>query len=293
MMLKDAAADQPKPSQFLDYKDFLKALYDFRKRTSAHYSYVKFSEELGLGAGNVAWLIINNQRQLTRNSSQKIMDALQLKGVEKQYFQTMILYTQAKDSKSIDQHLQKMVSLKSRCVETASDEMVLRFYSQWHHATVFEMVGLDNFVSDPKWIRAKLNFVLSEKEVLDSLQMLEDLKLIVYDETRRRHVKIVADFETKSEVLGLGVIQYHKTMIELGKLSIEQLSAEERDIGAVTVAVSPEGIERIKAEVQAFRRYLMLIASQYAHPSEIMQINIQAFSLTHADPESRKAHDHD
>ncbi len=292
-MVNESSKNKIKPSQFLDYKDYLRALYQQQKDLRPNFSFVQFSEDLGLGPSNVSWLIINNQRRLTRNTSEKIIEALHLKGYEKQYFQTMMLYTHAKDSKTTDELLLKLVSLKGRCVDSATDEQVLKFYSQWHHAIVFEMVGLDNFSSDPSWIRSKLNFVLSEREVLESLHILEELQLIKRDEQAGRHVKVTADFETESEVLGLGVIQYHKKMIELGKSSIEQLDAKERDIGAVTVAITAEGIDRIKQEVQAFRRYLMFIASQYGQPTEIMQINIQAFTLTHTDSKSSEAPDHE
>jgi uncharacterized protein (TIGR02147 family) len=71
-------------------------------------------------------------------------------------------------------------------------------------------------------------------------------------------------------------------MIDLGKSSIEKLTPEHRDIGAVTVAVSQEGFQRIKKEVEEFRSYLMFLASQYgADANDLVQVNLQAFLLTH------------
>jgi uncharacterized protein (TIGR02147 family) len=110
--------------------------------------------------------------------------------------------------------------------------------------------------------------------------MLETMSLIRFDSELNRHVKTVNDFETQSEVVDLGAAQFHKKMIDLGKSSIENLPPDERDIGAVTIAVSPNGLKRIKQEVQAFRNYLMFIASQDQEASEMMQVNIQAFALT-------------
>ncbi len=50
----------------------------------------------------------------------------------------------------------------------------------------------------------------------------------------------------------------------------------------MTVAVNGPGFQRIKHEVEAFRSYLMFVASQYSNEaSKIMQINVQAFLLTH------------
>ena len=270
-----------KPSRFLDYKLYLKAMYQERKDADAHYSYVLFSEDLGLGPSNVSWLIINGQRKLTRNTSEKIIEELGIKGYEKQYFQIMIRYTHAKDSADLDDLLRQLVDLKARCVDNTADGMVLKFYSQWQHAVLFEMIGLDGFNSDIKWIQDKLNFHLTAKEIEDSLAILQELGLIHFDADKKNYVKTVKDFETKAEVPPIGVVQYHKKMIDLGKSSIENLKAEHRDIGAVTVAVSPSVQERIKKEIQAFRSYLMFIASQSIEPTDIMQINIQAFSLTH------------
>ena len=269
-----------KPSQFLDYKEYLSALFQFGKNTNPNYSYVRFSAEIGLGQGNVAWLIVNDQRRITNNTMYKIIEALELKGYERQYFQTLVAYTNAKEPKKIDALLQKLVYLKSRCLENTTDEQVLKFYSHWYHAIIFEMVGMQKFSSDPEWIRKKLNFSLSEKEVLGSLKVLEDLGLIAFDTEKGRHIKLKKDFETASEVQVLGVMQFHKKMIELGKASIDQLPREQRDIGAVTLAVTPEGRLLIKQEVQAFRRYLMFLGSQFVEPSEIVQVNIQAFTLT-------------
>ncbi len=269
-----------KPSGFVDYKPYLEAIYQSEKAARPNYSYVIFSYELGLGTGNVSWLVIKGQRKLTRNTSEKVIQALGLRGYEKQYFETMVLYTHATKPEDLDKYLQKLVSLKGRCVGNTPDEQILRFCSQWHHAVIFELVGVSQFKSDPKWIQGKLNFHLSEREIQESLSMLETMSLIKFDEDKKRHVKLVNDFETQSEVVALGAAQFHKQMIDLGKSSIENLPDHERDIGAVTIAVSPNGLQRIKQEVQAFRKYLMFIASQDQDASEMMQVNIQAFALT-------------
>lgn len=273
-----------KPSSFVDYKAYLGAVYEAQKQVRPSYSYVSFSAELGLGVGNVAWLIINGQRKLTANTTAKVIQGLGLKGYEKQYFEKMVLYTHASKPQELDKILQKLVSLKSHCVDNATDEQVLEFYSQWHHAVIFELVGISNFSSDPKWIQSKLNFHLPTREIQASLAVLEKLGLIRFDAEKGRHVKLTNDFETMSEVVDLGVVQFHKKMIDLGKSSIENLPADQREVGSVTIAVSPAGLQRIKKEIQAFRSYLMFIASQDVDVSDVMQVNIQAFSLSQTEP---------
>ncbi len=286
-MALEFAMSQHRPSQFLDYRVYLEALFQAEKSVRERYSYKEFSEEIGLGASNVAWLIIHGQRKLTRNTFQKLTETLGVKGAERRYLEVLMKYTHASEPKNLDFFLKKLVEIRSSCLGNADDERTLKFYSEWQHAIIFEMIGLQDFQSNPRWIREHLNFELTDRQILDSLSVLEGLRLIRYDSTLGRHIKLVQDFSTDSEVLGLGVVQFHKQMIDLGKSSMEKLSPDLRDIGAVTVAVSDEGFQRIKREVEDFRSYLMFLASQYGTgANELVQVNLQAFLLTH--PHSKR-----
>jgi uncharacterized protein (TIGR02147 family) len=100
---------------------------------------------------------------------------------------------------------------------------------------------------------------------------------------------VAADFETKSEVPGVGIIRFHQKMIDLAKESIDTVPYQDREIGAVTVAVSSEGMEVIKKTIQSFRKYLMFLASDYAIDSDtVLQLNFQMFPIAMTGDKKRK-----
>jgi hypothetical protein len=56
-MIRRLAAALP-PSAFIDFGRYLESVYSQSKSELSRYSYKDFSKDLGLGAGNSAWLIM-------------------------------------------------------------------------------------------------------------------------------------------------------------------------------------------------------------------------------------------
>ena len=136
-MALDFACSRHRPSQFLDYRVYLEALFQAEKSVRERYSYKEFSEDIGLGASNVAWLIIHGQRKLMRNTFQKIAEAIDLKGAERRYLEVLMKYTHASNPQDLDTYLKKLVDIRSSCLGNAQDERTLKFYSEWQHAILF------------------------------------------------------------------------------------------------------------------------------------------------------------
>ena len=83
-------AQQVRPSRYIDYKAYLKDLYTQVKKHFGRYSYIKFTEELGLGHCNAMYLIIHGKRPLTVKAAKRSCKPLGLIGVERQYFLKLV-----------------------------------------------------------------------------------------------------------------------------------------------------------------------------------------------------------
>ena len=118
-------------------------------------------------------------------------------------------------------------------------------------------MSLKALLLEPEWISQKLNQRITPEQAAQSLETLVSLGLIKFDQSKGKHVKEKEDFETNSQVNDMGVVQFHRKMIDLAKVAIDNLPPEEREIVAVTLALDSEGKKRIKKEVEAFSHYLM------------------------------------
>jgi uncharacterized protein (TIGR02147 family) len=69
-------------------------------------------------------------------------------------------------------------------------------------------------------------------------------------------------------------------MIDLAKSAMDQIPAEERDISAVTLAVSQKLREQFTQEFIELSKRFLILAESETDPDEIIQINLQLFPLS-------------
>ena len=67
-------------TRFIDYRDYLKALYERAKSEIHRYSYLEFASDLSFSRSNVIRLIIVGERPLTDKSAAKIANRLIILG---------------------------------------------------------------------------------------------------------------------------------------------------------------------------------------------------------------------
>ena len=125
-----------KPSGYLDYREYLGAVYQLLKEHHENYSYIKFTEYVGLGACNVMYSIIHGNRSLTSKSAQKVAAHLGLTHKERIYFLNMIALGQAKDGNSGHRALEKLWDIKAQALPTALDRHHLEFFRDWYNGAI-------------------------------------------------------------------------------------------------------------------------------------------------------------
>lgn len=268
------------PSQFLSAISFLTRLFEETKRLSKRYDYAIFSEDIGTGKGNGAWMLLNNKRPLSTKVGQKIAAAIGLRGKEKEYFHGLVDYDIAYRKGGGDAELKRLLQLKADLAPSPTESHLLDLYNEWYHAVIFELCGVEDFQNDPNWIAKALNFPLTTAQIEESLTVLTNLGLIQLNADATRYVKVKDDLDTGHLVPGIGVMRFHSEMLDLAKSAMDYVPAEEREIGAVTMNVSSEGAEAIRAAVRQFREYLMYLGSKHRIGNDLVQINIQVFPLT-------------
>jgi uncharacterized protein (TIGR02147 family) len=85
---------------------------------------------------------------------------------------------------------------------------------------------------------------------------------------------------TGSEARRRAIAEYHRTMIESAKTSIDLVPSDERDISALTLCMSEGGLLRLKQRIQSFRKELLSLAAENQDGEQVVQLNMQLFPLT-------------
>ena len=273
------ASKKVSPCDFLDYSLYLSTLYSFMKNNAKPYNYNLFAVDLGFSSTNIIHQIISGYRALSAKSAQKIISALHLEKKEKKYLLALVEYGNAKHSKK-HELFENLLEIKKTVVSSELDRDMLQYFSSWYHPVIREMVGLDNFQSDPSWISNTIVPKLPLEKVEESLALLLRLKFIVYDADRGKYLQTQERISTGTKVKGMGLLSYHQQMLDMSKKSLTQTKAKRRNLNAITVSCNEQVAQQLKSKINMFLLELLDQAETSTEKDQVYQINMQLFPFT-------------
>ena len=110
-----------------DYCDFLALVFAAAKAEYPSYSYVRYSEDLGVGSANAQSIIVG-RRKLTLKAAERLCEALTMTGVQKRYFLNLVEQKRAKSTTERDSIFDERLELKQRLLPTELDRKQLAFF---------------------------------------------------------------------------------------------------------------------------------------------------------------------
>jgi len=277
--LKEIVKKDVKPSSYLDYRLFFKALYEHRKEVG-EYSYQKFAEDLGFKATTVMHQIVHGYRPLTDKAAVSIVEKLDLEAAEARYLSALVSFCNAKTSVKREEFFQKLQTLKKKTLPDELDKDMLEYFSVWYNAVIWELIGTQGFQPDVNWIAKRIIPNLKPAQVKTSLELLERLKLIVFDPELQTYRQTKDRVSTGHRIKGMALVSYHSSMIDHAKAALTSISGKRRDVSAVTVSVNEETAKKMRAMIHTFQLQLLDEADRDGVGDEIYQINIQLFPFT-------------
>ncbi|MEZ4741944.1 MAG: TIGR02147 family protein [Bdellovibrionota bacterium] len=266
-------------TQYLSYRDFLHALFKTIKK-NRKYSYYQFSKDLGLSHSNVLWLVVSGRRKLIKPTANKIATALNLNATDKKYLLFLVDYNNTASPDKREAVFKKLISLRRNQLVDDEDQNVLKYLSEWYHPVIRELVGLDNFNSDPEWICSRLNVRLLPNDIKKSLNLLEKLELIAFDQTKNRFVQTNGQVMPDRNIANVGAIRFHQKMCEIARDSIALVPAERREINSLTVSVTEETAMEMSTILYKACQDIMKLENKCRNKDQVFQINMHLFPMT-------------
>ncbi len=281
MKLIIAIASRVSVSRFLDYREYLQAVYEAIKQEIGKYSYLNYSDDLGFSRTNVLHLIIKGRRPLTSKAAIRIADVLQLQAKERKYFEDLVAYHNSRDSVQRELLFQELLELKTKEVK-AEDSLLaqLEFFTEWFHSAIYELSFTASFTADPKQLASMLTPRIRPEQARKSLELLERLGLISRDQETGTYKPTHSRISTGDEIASLAITRYHQKMIDLGKESLTSIHAQARDVSSVSIAIPSSLLPEVKKEISLFRKKLLNMAEQASNADVVYQTNIQFFPLS-------------
>lgn len=265
--------------RYLDYRALLRDFYADRKAHGRGFSFRAFSRRAGLGSPNHLKRVMEGERNLTAETAQRFADACGFTGKEALYFCELVTFTQARTTAERQASYEALSSYRGYRRAQKLDVAQAAYHSHWYVPAIRELAAGPGFRADASWIAGRMLPPISEEEAERALQTLIDLGLLVRD-GEGRLVQAEAVVSTGPETAGVHIVNYHQAMMQQAIASIDRVARTDRDISALTLCVSREGLQRIKQRVQEFRRELVGMERADGRGQIVVQVNFQLYPLT-------------
>ncbi|MCB0385756.1 MAG: TIGR02147 family protein, partial [Bdellovibrionales bacterium] len=282
------AFQSPVLSEYTDFRQFLSDFYEFKKKTLSSavrpYSYAAFSASADIKSPNYLKLIIEGQRNLSMDMVKKFARALGLSKEEAREFKALVLYGQARDPLERNRYLKALSELRVK-KQIRSGEINTEAWDKvpgWVSWVIYALADQRGVDFDPVQLRRTLR----DRVSVDEIKRAIDLLLESGELKRNEEGEITKGRELVNGYESIPVAMVRKIQAELIYLGLESLFQDdptEREVGALTMALTKEEFEKIKFEVRQLKKRLLKdikVSRSQSKGERVYQLNIQLFPVS-------------
>jgi uncharacterized protein (TIGR02147 family) len=268
----------PSIYNYFNYREYLHDYFIEQKQFQNKLTHRLILEKMGITSTGFLANVISGKKNMNLEMSKKLGKIINLASREQRYLVRLVLYTQSKSIEEKKKYLDQLLAMRKSDLMYISDTQ-FSIFSKWYYVYIRDLLCFYDFKSDYEALAAKLEPPVSPDEAKEAIHDLEKMGFIKKDENGfyRPLEKIISSGD---ETHSVQLANFQLTTMDLAKRSLKNHPAEKRDISFVTLTLSSETFLKVKSEVQAFRKKLLLTAKDEENPDRIYQCNIQLFPVT-------------
>lgn len=262
---------------YLDFREFLRDCYQAKKEENRAFSYRYIAAKVGLDSGAIS-RILSGERNLHPEMARSLAAVFGLDEPEKEYFEILVLFGQAKSLTEKNPFLERIFRLRGTKV-SALEERQYVFYRKWYHLALRELLNFHPFEGDYNKLARMLRPAITTAEARRAIRLLLDIGLLERDEKGKLRVT-EALITSGDGIRAVYMNNLHLTMAELAARAFPSLEPRERDFSGLTFGLSAQGFAKVQAKTKEFRRELLEIVKHDQGADCVYRMNLQLFPVS-------------
>lgn len=242
-------SEKPQLRSYLNVHHYLADLYKYRKANEAGFSYETWSQELNINNRSFLRQIVIGRRTLTEKVTQIFCDRLNLQGVDREFFELLVSYSNCKNQKQRNLFGQKLMLLMKQDFQQTEIQNYYELVSTPLYPKILTLLTFRDIPKDSNSLAMLLGVPVDD--VRKGLEKLYSLGLIeLNEETQQwkateRQVKV-------PDVVGDGaLLDYHSESLKEA-IAARNLSKDQRRYKAVLLPLNPQEFSEFLADMQVF-----------------------------------------
>jgi uncharacterized protein (TIGR02147 family) len=270
------AMEKPNIFNFMDFREFLRAYFDFCKLSDPGFSMRTFLGKIShsLSSSGVLSAVIAGRRPLGAAFRLKLAKTMDLKDKEQQYFKLLVQFNQAKDMEEKNQLFRELSRFRESKAKQVSQGQY-NFYSKWYYLVVWCYFGMVRDQKNPHEIARRIYPALTAAQVEESVRVLLELGLI--KRLANGYAPTENHVTTEKEVADLIANQHHKEFIGMAGRMLDEVPAHMRQFNTLVFSISKPAFETVKERIETFQEELREILSHDQGEEMIYALNMQLY----------------
>jgi uncharacterized protein (TIGR02147 family) len=265
--------------EYVDYRFFLTDYISLQKSCNKNFTYRAFARKAGLSP-SLLIDVLSKRQNLTTEAMRKYTGAMGLTIKEIAYFKALVGFNNADTNTEKNKYFGEMVRLRGRSAVKFLDSKQYEYFSKWYNPVIREMMVHIGMGEDPEAISRMLVPYVSPAKIRRSIALLKELGLVYQSSDGEWHAldKVIS---SEYEIQSVALKNYHASMLERAKESLDYYTSEEREFQGLTICASRASLMRMKERIRKFTDELLSIAAaENEKADEVYQINIHVFPFT-------------
>ena len=264
-------------TEYQNYREFMCDYYEERKRTSV-FSWREFSHLAGFTSSNYIQLVCNGKSRLSKNGIEQVARAMELDGVDRDYFRAMVCFGDARSDEKKMQAFNEMQKIAKENHLRVVDAEAFKYFESWVNPVIRELAPMMPGAK-PLELAHQCYPVVSAAEVRHSLDFMchADFLKKVGDDTYEQTEKIVTG---SSESIPLALRSMNRQMSKFATDAIDEIPPEKRHIAGVTLGMSEATYKWVVQKLEMLRQQVVAIAAKEKDYDKVYRLNLQLFPLT-------------
>lgn len=263
---------------FEDYRSFLKAYAESKKKSKPSFTYGSWAKNMGLASSSGLTMLLNGQRTPGPEMRAKICRYFKFNAKERSYFEKLVMLAKSRDNLVMQRML--IDDLKRQNPNASFKKLDFKTFdviSNWYYYAIREMIHLSDFQNSPKWIVNKLRFNVTVPQVKKAISDLVDEGLLALKDGRLKvTTKAVG---TPDDIDHEGLKVFHEQSLKIAVEAVRAVPANDRYLGSTTMTIKRENLSKAKALIRAFESEFTELFEEEGGDTTI-QLNVQIIPLT-------------
>ena len=206
----------------------------------------------------------------------QLIEFLGLEKQEANYFRTLALYNQSQNPDEKELYFEQLVQL-NEVAKKEHGEDYTEYYSHWYHSAVRSLLDCVDWRDDFGKLGNQLIPPLSKKEAEGSVELLQEMELIVQnDKGFWKPTDKAITSGAPSKQLNPDIKKYQLQTLEQAKLALMNNNVENYKSATLTMSAAKAAMQQIIKRTEQFRKEVFaIIGNDVRDPENVYQLNIQ------------------